>query len=211
MSVKIHKTKEQVWTDAAGNQVPLKYISVADKKKEAIAGTVHKFALLAESMLSDLHKTMTAAFEEVRLAIQDEFSLKGKKQKIGKGSLTWFNFDKSIKVEMDINEISKWDGALMTEALTLLNKYIGSGLDEGKELIKDLITSAFSNNKGMVDSKKVFQIIRFESKTTNKTFLQACELLKQAHSIDKTKSYMRVWEKVDSGEYRQVNLNFSSI
>ncbi len=211
MTVKLHKPKEATWVNAMGDQVPLKFVPASDKKKELLATTIYKDAVIIEARLADLHKFMTDAFAQVHQSILDEYAIKGKEKKAGKGSLTWFNFDKSIKIEVDVNELSKWDEALMTEALALLNKYISSGMDEGKELIKELVTSAFATKRGMVDSKKVFQIIKFKNKTTNKTFLQACTLLEQAHSLDRTKSYMRVWEKTETGEYRNINLSFSSI
>ena len=143
--------------------------------------------------------------------IKEEYAIKGKAKKEGKGSFTWYNFDKSIKVEADINDIVKWDGALMTEALGLLNKYISGSLTESNELIKQLVNDAFSNSKGMIDSRKIFQLLKYETKIKNASFLKACEMIKQAQSIDKTKLYMRVWEKMDTGEYRNVNLQFSNI
>lgn len=211
-NVKIHTVKDSIWTNAAGDQVPFKFVPKSDRAKELLAAKMHKQALSIESSLISFHEAMTEVFMEVKKLVQEEYEIKNKKPlKPGKGSLTWFNFDRSIKVEADVNEIVKWDGALMTEALTLLNNYIGANMGESNELISDLVKSAFANSKGMIDTGKVFQILRYESKIKNKSFLKACELMKQAQSIDKTKLYMRIWEKASTGEYRNINLNFSSI
>ena len=177
-----------------------------------MAGKIHKAALHAEVTLRQLYTMMDEAFKEVGTLIRQEYELKnGKPKKAGKGSFTWFNFDKSIKIEADMNDIVKWDGALMTEALNLLNSYISANLTEANVLISELVKSAFANTKGMIDSGKVFQILRYESKIKNKSFQKACEIMKQAQSIDKTKLYMRIWEKQEDGQYRNINLNFSSI
>jgi hypothetical protein len=212
MAIKTHTNKDAIWTNAAGDAVPIKFVPASDKVKEALAAKVHKAAINVEAMLAALHATLTAAFAAVQQEVQKEFELKkGSKKKPGKGSFTWFNFDRSIKVEADINEIVKWDNALMTEALALLNEYIDANMSEANVLISDLVKSAFSNSKGMIDTGKVFQILRYEDKIKNAKFQKACELIKKAQSIDRAKLYMRVWEKQDSGEYRNINLNFRSI
>jgi len=211
-TVKIFTNKDAVWVNAAGDAVPIKFVPKPDKTKETLAEKIHKQALAVEDSLIKLHAFMSDAFAKVNELIKEEYSIKnGKEKKVGKGSLTWFSFDRSIKVEADINEIIKWDSALMTEALELLNQYIGSNIGENNELIKGLVMDAFSNSKNMIDSRKIFQLLKYETKIKNAKFLKACELIKQAQSIDKTKLYMRVWEKSENGEYRNINLNFSSI
>lgn len=210
--VKIHTRKDSTWTNASGEMVPYKFVPKTDQAKESMAAKIHKAALNAEATLQTLYAMMNESFQEVSKLIKDEYEIKkGKPKKSGKGSFTWFNFDRSLKVEADMNEIIKWDGALMTEALRLLNSYISANLTDANLLISELVKSAFANSKGMIDSGKVFQILRYEDKIKNKSFQKACEIIKQAQSIDKTKLYMRVWEKSDNGEYRNIQLNFSSL
>jgi len=209
--VKIHKKTDSTWLNAAGDKVPYKFVPESDRLKEAFAGKLHKAAIAAETALLDLHTAMRIGFDAVAQQIKSEYELKNKKQKAGKGGITWFNFDRSIKFEANINDIVKWDSALMTEALQLLNTYISTNMTEANVLISELVQSAFANTKGMIDTGKVFQILRHENKIKNKGFQKACELIKQAQSIDRTKLYMRVWEKGDDGQYRNVNLQFSNI
>ena len=209
--VKIHTSKNATWTNAGGDAVPFKFVPKPDKAKEVLASKVYKAALNAESVLTALHALLMGAFAEVTQMIKDEYELKYKKQKQGKGSLTWFNFDRSLKIEADMNDIVKWDHALMTEALVLLNDYLSTNMTEVNELIAGLIQGAFANSKGMIDTGKVFQILSHQAKIKHKGFQKACEMMKQAQSVDKTKLYMRVWEKGEDGSYRSINLNFSSI
>lgn len=211
-NVKIHTKKNATWVNAAGDVVPFKFVPKSDIYKEAIAGVVYKAAIKAEAALIEFHMMLRDAFIEVDAMLKEEYEIKaGKKKASTKGNLSWFNFDRSLKVEANINDIVKWDNALMTEALTLLNTYISTNMTEANELISELVKSAFANTKGMIDTGKVFQILRYEDKIRNKQFQKACELIKQAQSIDKTKLYMRVWEKDETGAYRNINLNFSNI
>lgn len=128
-----------------------------------------------------------------------------------KGSITWFNFDRSLKIEADKNDIVKWDNALMTAAKDQLDAYLNSNLSETNELISALVSGAFANTRGMIDSGKVFQILKYQDKIRDKRFQKACELMKNAQSLDKTKLYMRIWERQTDGQYRNINLNFSSL
>jgi hypothetical protein len=211
-TVKIQTSKNATWLNAAGDSVPFKFVPKSDKSKEVLAAKIWKAALSVEASLAQLHSMMKEAFTEVSALVKAEYELKNdKKLKTGKGSLTWFNFDRSIKVEADVNDIVKWDSGLMTEALILLNKYISANMTESNELISELVKSAFANQKGMIDTGKVFQLLRYEDKIKAVAFQKACELIKQAQSIDRTKLYMRVWEKQDDGSYRNINLTFSTL
>ncbi len=212
MSVKFHTNKNTTWVNAAGDAVPYKFVPKIDKDKEAIASKIHKAALNVQAGLNALYQQMDDAFKTIRTMIDAEYELKNsKKKKESKGSLTWYNFDRSLKVEADMNDIVKWDSALMTEALEHLNKYLSSGLTDANVLIQGLVKSVFSNRRNMIDTGKVFQILKYQSEIKNVSFQKACELMRNAQSIDKTKLYMRVWEKQPTGDYKIINLNFSSI
>ena len=211
-TVKIYTKKNATWLNAAGDQVPLKFVPKSDVFKEALASKVYKAAMATEASLTALHVMMNEAFAEISTMVNAEYELKNsKKRQPVKGNITWFTFDRSLKIEANVNDIVKWDNALMTEALALLNSYISANLTEANILISELVKSAFANTKGQIDTGKVFQILRYEDKIKSKRFQKACELIKQAQAIDRTKLYMRIWEKEADGQYRNINLNFSSI
>jgi hypothetical protein len=211
-NVKTHTAKDAVWTNASGDQVPVKFLTHADKIKEAESARVRKAALSVEKSLADLHAMMSKVNAAVTVAIREEYELKkGAKKKDGKGNMTWYNFDGSIKVEVNINDIVKWDDSLMNEAQKLFNEYINTALDDKVLLVKKLINDAFSNRKGSVDSRMAFQILKYEGQMKSLKYDKACELMRNAQRIDKTRLYMMVWEKMEDGSYRNINLNFSSL
>jgi len=211
-AVKVYTTKDKTWINAAGDPVPVGYVTKPDIKKESMAAKIRKAALNVENELKELHTAMNAAFAEVKALVAQEFEIKNnRKKEFGKGAFTWFNFDKSIKIEAEINDIVKWDNSIMTEALACLNSYINGTIGDSHELVKELVNDAFTGSKGMIDTRKVFQLLKYEPKIKDKRFQKACALIKQASSVDKTKLYMRVSEKMENGEYRNINLNFSSL
>ena len=210
--VKIHTKKNNTWLNAAGDQVPYKFVPKSDITKEALASKVYKAAMATEAALATLYAMMNAAFAEISDMVNAEYELKNSKKKQAiKGNITWFSFDRSLKIEANVNDIVKWDDALMTEAMKLLNIYISANMSEANELISGLVKSAFANAKGQIDTGKVFQLLKYEDKIKASSFQKACKLMRQAQAIDKTKLYMRIWEKEEDGQYRNINLNFSSI
>jgi hypothetical protein len=210
-TVTFQKGTQSTWTTATGEAVPVSFLKKSDKVKEAKAAKIFKAAIQAEAALSNLYKMMNEDMAEIAKLIKVEYKIKYEKDKRdGKGSFTWYNFDKSLKVEADINEIAKWDAALMTEAYAHFSAYINTNLTEANELIAALVNNAFGNNKGQIDSKKVFQLLKHQGKIKHSKFQKACELIKQAQGIDCTKLYMRVWAKQADGQYRNINLNFSN-
>jgi Protein of unknown function (DUF3164) len=202
---------DKIWVNASGDAVPFKFVPPIDRKKETMAQKVYKQALQAEKILQDLYYFMADTFSAINALVKKEYEIKGKEKKAGKGSFTWFNFDKSLKIEADIHEVVKWDEALSSEAYQLFKEYISQALSGDRELIDGLVTETFANNKGMIDTKKAFQIIKWGRKIKHSKFQKACDLLIQAQGIDRTKLYMRVWVKEEDGSYRNIVLNFSQI
>lgn len=210
--VKLHSSKDAVWHNASGDAVPAKYVSKADREKERWAAALHKLATKAEEVLADLHTAMKDGCEQIAALVRQEYEIKnGKKPKETKGNLTWYNFDGSIKVEANVNEVVKWDDALMQEAKGLLNEYLDSQLTDNQALIKKLVSEAFSNHKGGIDSRKIFQLLKYDGQIKSSRFSKACELMRQAQLIDRTKLYMSIYERLQDGSYRSLVLNFSNI
>lgn len=211
-AVNFQTKKSKVWKNATGETVPVNFVPDAALGCEILAAGAHKEAIKVEAALRTLHNYLQEASRKASEFIKDDFEIKKKRKKADtKGNITWYNFDRSLKIETSVQDIVRWDDAMMTEALQLLNEYINSSLGDANVLIKGLVTKAFANTKGGVDSGRVFQLLKYENQINDKRFSQACNILRQAQDIARSKSYMRVWEKMDNGEYRNINLNFSSL
>ncbi|MGQ4827782.1 DUF3164 family protein, partial [Enterococcus faecalis] len=85
----------------------------------------------------------------------------------------------------------------MAEAHELLKDFLGKSLNADKEFIGELVMEAFSNSKGVIDSKMIFKLLKYENKLKNAKYSKACQLMREAQDIDKTKMYQRVWEKME--------------
>jgi hypothetical protein len=204
-----HKKTDRVWKDAAGLQIPARFVTNAERSFELLSAKVLKSALHAEKTLLDLHVLMSECFEEVRALINQEMDSK-KKPPLKQKSLTWFNFDKSVKIEAKSSDLIKWNESMLTEAMDLINIFLGKSMGDVNDLIRRLVADALSNRKKQVDARKIFQIIKHRDKIKNKDFQAACDLLIQAQGYDRSKIYMSVSFRKQDGVYQAVNLNFSN-
>ena len=60
-----------------------------------------------------------------------------------------------------------------------------------------------------MDVKRILGLFRL--KINHPTWMEAMELIKQSINRNNSKRYARVWEKDKNGEYRNIELNSSSI
>lgn len=128
-----------------------------------------------------------------------------------KGNFTFYNFDRSLKVEVNVNETIQFDEALIAAARECLDSFITKNVQGTDEVVRTLINSAFHNTKGGLDSKKVLSLLKYRQKIKAGEFQKALNLIEESISRPSSKKYFRVWAKDADGKYQNVDLNFSSI
>ncbi len=199
------------WIDENGLEIPPHRITKAEKLREKNANKLLRDAKKINSLLAEYKKTIDKASQEVFQAALKEAGVKPGERK---GNFTWYNFDRSIKVEVNIAERIEFDDALITAAKEKFNSFLQSNTGGIDEMIRQLIMDAFSTYRGKLDAKKVMNLIRYRSKiakSRHPEFHEAIDLIEQSIRRPDSRKYFRVWEQDKSGEYQVVDLNFSSI
>ncbi|HEY9362177.1 MAG TPA: DUF3164 family protein [Chitinophagaceae bacterium] len=202
----IQKTAK-TWTDEAGIPVPFNRLSKSEKLKEQIAGNLLKQALKINCSLSVFKTDIDSALLQIRESLIAEDKL----HKKSKGNFTWYNFDRSVKVELNINETIRFDEGMIAAARELLDAFITKNVQGTDEVVRELINSAFQNTKGGLDSKKVLSLMKYRTKIKAADFQKALNLIEQSISRPSSKKYFRIWVKDVDGAYQNIDLNFSSI
>jgi hypothetical protein len=201
----------KAWIDESGNTIPFNRISKVEATKEFHAGKILKAASKINSDLVTLLGLISGANDEVNKAIDKERSLNNRAYKPTKGNFTWFNFDRSIKVEVNINETIKFDESKIASAREIFDSFIEKNVKGTDDIIRQLINSAFTNTRGGLDPKKVLSLLKYRSKIKDKQFQSALDLIEDSISRPSSKRYFRIWVKNDIGAYENIELNFSSI
>ena len=129
----------------------------------------------------------------------------------GKGGITFFNFDRSIKIEVQVNEPISFDKNTIGLAKQKLDEFLEASLEGVKDFIKPIITDAFETRAGQLDTSRILGLRKYIAQANDERFTEAMALVDKAIRRTSTKEYFQVSIKDESGEYNIVLLNFAAI
>jgi len=206
----------EVWHDEKGHHVPTKYLSKSDKLKEKQTAKILKEALGMHEKLSNFKKVVADISIAVYNAVakEDRTPLYGepaKDGKVKKGNFTYFNFERTIKVEVNIQDHIEFDDLHIGSAKTKFDEFLAAEVTTKNDYTKALITGAFESKKGKLDVKKVFDLLAKRVVIKDSLFQEACDLIEKSIRRPDSTTYFRVSVKNENGKFETVNLNFSSI
>lgn len=203
------KQKDKFWRNEDDMPVEVKRLTKLEKLQE-----VKAFKLLTEAHA--LNQKLSAFKEQVKTdcqAVFDEFCKEVEQdgRKPPKGNYTWYNFNRTIKIEVSISQPIVFDDMGIMEVKLQLQDFVSKNLNSEVEFLKELVMSAFETSRGKLDSKKVMGLLRYRSKVNRKEFSDAMDLLEASIRRPKSRTYFRVWAKNQAGKFESIDLNFSSV
>lgn len=204
----IQTTKKEKWTDETGREIPINYITPSTRLKERTAASLLKKAQSLERQILKLKTDFENQSDAVFKMVIEEIAARG--GSVPKG-FTFFNFDRSIRVERSVTERTDFDDIVISACKDKLDEFLNANLDSKTEFIKDLVTDAFSTSRGKLDAKKVLSLMKYKTKIADPIFQEALDLMSKAITRPGSKAYYKIALRGDNGEYKYVNLNFSSI
>lgn len=200
------KQQGNTWTDPNEVAIQFSRVTILERWEENNATRLLTKAKRVESNLIDLHNYMKdiaeRAFEKY----------KERNPETTKSGHTWYNFDHTIKIVTDVQTQYTFDEDKLKEIEEKFMDFIKGFDSESEEvaLLTSMVTAAFKKSGGKVEVARLDKLIRYEKEIKNTDFKQMIALLKKVKKKDGVKVYFRIWEKED-GEFRQIQLNFSSI
>ncbi|QQS35747.1 MAG: DUF3164 family protein [Ignavibacteriales bacterium] len=200
--------KKEKWFDESGNEIPASRITALEKTMEAASARILKKAQKLNTELVQLKNEVHSVSEGLFVKVMKQNDVDISKRK---GNFSWFNFDRSVKIEISVNERVVFDDMLMKAAKEKLFTFIDEQVPADISFIKDLITEAFQTRNGKLDTKRVMQLVRYKKKIKHQLFRDAVDLIESSIRKPDSKIYSRIWVRNDQGEYENVELNYSSI
>jgi hypothetical protein len=202
------------WIDENGIAIPSFRITKSEKLKEAICDKLLKEAEKAQAILAELKTKMSDGATEVLNATIAENG--GKTRDNYKGNFTFFNFDRSVKIEASVQEKIVFDDAMIIVAKDHFDTFLGDVAVRGgvDEMIKEIITDAFSTAKGALDADKVLGLTKYRARVDAvkyPAFHAALDAIEKSVSRQFSKKYHRISKRNEDGKYEAVDLNFSSL
>lgn len=207
MKITKQTSKDKVWLDEAGNTIPYDRTT---KYERAAENTVYSIATKAQRIhesLAEFKDTIRAEAERLYALFTKENGQIGK----GKGSATFFNFDRSIKVSVKVNDQITFDENTLDLAKTKLDELLNDGLEGAKDFVKPLVMDAFHQTNGRLDTKRVLGLRRYADRVRDPRYAEAMALIDKAVRRPSSKEYFQVWVRDANGEYQDIQLNFASI
>ena len=205
-----HTSKDKIWIDEAGDQIPFNRTTAIERKKEKHASSLLKKGKAAFQILTDLKAAIREASDEVLNAEREASNVKLSE----KGNYTWYNFDKSIKIQVDVSEPIRFDEIKIASAKEKLMNLIRTNIN-GDEFIISIAEDAFQTSSGKLDPKKILGLRKHSARIRNEKIKQewddTMKLIDSSITRPKSKSYYKIWVKDSEGKYQGVELNFSNI
>lgn len=202
------KPKDGTWHDESGTAIPYNRITKAERLMERYSAKILKEAEFVNHRLAIFKEDVKKMCQEAYDAFMDEKEI----TRETKGNFTWYNFNRSIKIDVAINERIEFDDLTIEAAKAKFDEFLEENITSKNEFAKQMVIDAFEtqrNNK--LDTKRVMQLTRYEKKINDPLFSEAVDLINQAIRRPESKTYFRVWKKTVDGGYENIDLNFSSI
>ena len=199
------------WIDENGIMIPAIRVTKSEKLRESVCSKLAKKAKWLNGKLTEFKDDFAAMADEAYKAVMEENNID-----IGdrKGNFIFYNFDRSIKVEVEVSERIEFDEAMITVAKEHFDTFLGNTTGGVDGMIRGLILDAFSTVKGKLDTKKVMGLVKHRSRIDNDKyphFHKAIDAIEKGIRRPKSKRYHRVSVRNDEGKYEAINLNFSSL
>lgn len=202
----------KLWIDENGLQIPTSRITPAEKLKERTATKLFNKASDINSRLVALKADFDELTEKIILEVMAENNIDNAKPR--KGNFSFYNFDRSIKIELDMQERIEFDDALIMVAKEHFDNFLDNGSGGIDEMIKTLIKDAFNTSKGKLDTKKVLSLVKHRTRIPAKKypeFHNAIDAIEKSINRPSSKKYYRISVLNDVGKYEPIQLNFSAI
>lgn len=205
--VKTYTSKDKVWENEGGFPIPLNRVNKFERKQEAIAAKFHKNASKLHADLEAFKLEIAETCAELHAEFMKSKDLDGK----NKGNWTWYNFNRSIKIEVSVQEQISFDDIHIQAAKEKLDSFFSGKISSEDEMIKEMALSAFETRSGRLDTKKVMSLLRWKGRVKSELFTEAMSLIEESIRRPESKTYFRISERMEDGSYQVIDLNFSSI
>jgi hypothetical protein len=204
----IQSIRSEYWLDEQGNKRPRKYLTKLERMQESEIGKILKRAEFLNEKLSEFKEAVASSCEK----LVEEYAKRNKLDTTNwKGNITLMSFDRSVKIELNVNNRIEFDDLAIKACKALLDEFLSENIDAKNAFIAEIVTDAFSTSRGKLDTKKVLGLLKYESKIKDEKFQKAMGFLKESIRNVGSKNYYRISVKDDDGSWEPIRLDFSSL
>lgn len=202
------KSTSKIWTDESGQGIPYNRTTKSERLNERLSAKIAKEAIATHQKLVAFNDMISEYSQQA----YDTYMASKSVSKKTKGNFQWFNFDRSIKIEVNVNSEIVFDSLTITAAKNKLDEFLENTLKTQDDFIKDIVIGAFETKRsGDLDTKQVMKLTSYEDRIKSPLFHEAMKLIREAIRRPKSKTYRKIWIKDENGKYKNIVLNASSL
>jgi hypothetical protein len=191
--------------DGAGRLVPLETIKPIDLERDKL---VLELVAHAKALSQQIRAFKTQAFGDIDAFCDLSAEMYGVKRGGNKGNVCLFSFDQKYKVLRAIAEYISFDERLQT-AKVLVDECIHEWAADSRPELQALINQAFQVDKaGKINTGRVLALRRLE--IDDPRWQLAMKAISEAVQVIGSKTYVRVFERISSGEYVPIALDVAT-
>ncbi len=198
--------EQEYMTDSQGRKVPLNLVNDVDKLRDQTVNGIVQAALNMRDILVIMKQTMR---NEVSSFLELSFEKYGKKVGGKKGNITLMSYDGQYKVVVAINEHIVFDERLQV-AKAIIDDCITRWAEGSRSEIRALVNDAFYVDKaGKINTTRILGLRRLE--IDDPEWLKAMQAITDSIQVAGSKEYLRIYERGENDEYRQIALDIAAL
>ena len=196
------------WKDESGVSIPYDRLTKLERDREKLTAAIARKAAKVSDELAELKQYLVDKCTEAWEAYLLEY--KGDKA-AHKGNFTFHNFDRSIRIEVNVSEPIKFDDPIIQIAKQKLDAFLQDGITSTNDFIKEIVLGAFETRRGQMDVDKVLGLKRYTDRINDERYTECMNLIDKAIRKPTSKRYYRISLRNDKGEYIPVSLDLASL
>ncbi|PKN06638.1 MAG: sulfate transporter [Deltaproteobacteria bacterium HGW-Deltaproteobacteria-8] len=192
--------------NAQGHQVPLDQVKDIDRARHEL---VMEKVVKVKAMHELLAKLKAELMADVGAFVSLSAERYGAKMGGNKGNVTLLSFDGKFKISRQVAEHITFDERLQA-AKDLIDECLKDWTQGARSEIQALIDQAFQVDKeGRISTTRILGLRRLD--ITDERWLRAMQAIGDSIQVTGTKSYVRVYERQDSGAYTAIPLDMAAV
>lgn len=188
--------------DAQGRLVPVDQIKEIDLARDEI---VSELVGRAKDLAGIIGAFKNTALGEIQAFV--ELSAEKYDAKLGgrKGNVTLTSYDGRYKIIRALSDGVEFDERLQA-AKSLIDECLTEWSEGARPELKTIVHDAFSTDKkGNLATHKILSLRRI--KITDTKWIKAMEAISDSLTVTSSKTYVRFYECMETGEYKQISLD----
>ncbi|WP_066569572.1 DUF3164 family protein [Snodgrassella sp. CFCC 13594] len=192
--------------DAKGNLVPIDNIRPIDMMRDEL---VQEIVGRAQACADNLAEFKRSAMDDIAAFVQlsaDRYDVK-----VGgrKGNITLHSFDGNYRLQLAVQDTLSFDEGLQA-AKQLIDECIDEWTVGSRSEVRALINAAFDTDKeGNISTARVLGLRRLQ--INDAKWQKAMDALSDSLQVVTSKSFVRVYRRLENEEYQLLNLDIAKI